>query len=160
MAQIGIGMIEMYVDLITKDFEPILVELAAYESRLKEQVIEEVRRDMGIADLILQRAELRATLEELDTKIARVEGNKYDSNNPLDSEVKSRLSKRLNGTSKEVHEVINNLIRRVKLAGVSTEMKNVFEQIPKVLEELKTKVKSLPAPETIQTAQKRKRISH
>lgn len=142
---LGIGMIEMYTKMVKDEFAPIISQLNARREVEKHNTEVEVRKDIGIYDMTVKRFKLKAQLDELERQLKSYEQSQYYGKpSKLDALVKAKMDERKNGLLKETETIQNDLIKRIKLAGVAGDIKEVFETLPELIAPLEKKLKALP----------------
>ena len=149
MAKLGVTAINMYCDMIKESFNPILAELNSREYDIKEEVETMVKKDVGIYDLYVKHARLKLEIKEIERKLKGWEVSNHTPMgwlNPIDERVEVIMRKQRNGLRKEVEKELNDLIYAVKLSGLDSDTKSVFEKLPKIVESLAKKVNKLPPP--------------
>jgi len=140
----------MYEELLDKELDPVIKILEARGNAMKDRVTVEVKRDMGIYDLILKKAQLEVHLEEVKKELREktekryvdVDGErKYIS--PVDAEIERRLNES-NSSLVEVKSFRDNLVKEIKLACGTPEIRAMFDKLAPEVEKWMDKVKRLP----------------
>jgi hypothetical protein len=147
MAKLGITMIDMYCAMVRDDFNPLIISLTARATGVKDKVELQVKKDMGVYHLYQKKAELELALKEVKEKLSDVEGNDYIDGlyqNKIQHEVKRRLDL-INEPLKEVKRQRDSMIRQIKMSGIGDDIKQVFEAVPSILEDLVSRFGNLPA---------------
>ena len=144
---LGITMIEMYCSMVRDDFNPLINILTARTRGVEHKVEIQVKKDFGVYDLFMKKAELELALKEVKAKLDSVEGNDYRGGkwvNKIQFEVERRLDL-INEPLKEVQRQRDSMVRDIKMSGVGQDIKGVFEGMPTIIQELVEKFGNLPA---------------
>jgi hypothetical protein len=149
---IGIGMIEMYSKMIKDEFQPVISQLTARRTVEKANMEIAVRKEMGIYQMTIKKFKLQAQLEELKRQLKGYEekqnlkiDGKFIYQSKIDHLVDAKMAEKKNGLLLEAETVKNDLIKRIKLAGVHGDVKAVFDDLSKLFEPIKKELKALPA---------------
>jgi hypothetical protein len=142
--------IRMYEELLDKELNPVITILEARGNALKERITVEVKRDMGIYDLILKKVQLETALEEVkrslrektDKKYIDVDGERVYMS-PIDAEIERRL-KESNSPLVEVKAFRDGLVKEIKLACGTPEIREMFNKLLPEVAKWTEKVKRLP----------------
>ena len=149
MAKLGVTAINMYCDMIKESFGPILAELNSREHSVKEEIETMVKKDVGIYDLYVKQARLKLEIKEIERKLKGWEVSNHTPMgwlNPVEERVEVIMRKQRNGLRKEIEKELTDLIYAVKLSGLDSDTKAVFEKLPKIVEGFAKKVNKLPPP--------------
>jgi len=148
---LGMKAIEMYEGMIMKDFGPLISILGARTAGIDEAVRQQVKKDLGVYDLLAEKAALEERIKEINTETkAIMEKNyHYDENGKLSGICKLdvEVNKRLEAMNKELttaKAARDGMIRRVRLSGITADIQAVFEGSAKVIEQLAEEAKNLP----------------
>jgi hypothetical protein len=144
---LGIGMIEMYTKMIKTEFEPLISNLEARRTVEKANTEVDVRKELGIYNLTVKKFKLQAELDEIKRQLKTYEDTNYQQGkyvSKIDEVVSAKMAERKNGLLAKTEKIRNDLIKRVKLAGVNADIKEVFEDLPALLEPLEKEIKKLP----------------
>lgn len=144
---LGIGMIEMYTKMIKTEFQPLISSLQARRTVEKANTEIEVRKELGIYDLTVKKFKLEAQLDEIKRQLQTYEDTNYKRGkyvSKIDEVVNAKMAERKNGLLAKTEKIRNDLIKRVKLAGVNADVKEIFEDLPALLEPLQKEIKTLP----------------
>lgn len=132
-----------------RELDPVVKILEARGNAMKDRITVEVKRDMGIYALILKKTQLETALEEVKRELrdktsqryVDVDGErKYVS--PIDVEIERRL-REINSPLVEVKSFRDNLVKQIKLACGTPEIRQMFEKLEPEIEEWRAKVKRL-----------------
>jgi hypothetical protein len=145
---LGIGMIEMYTKMIKDDFAPIISQLNARCTVERANMEITVRKELGIYNLTVKKFKLAAELGEVERQLKTYEATEYNpktgrSHSKIDKVIDAKMAERKNGLFKETETLRNDLVKRVKLAGVHGDIKNVFDKVPALLASLEASAKKL-----------------
>jgi hypothetical protein len=142
--------IRMYEELLDKELNPVIKILEARGSAIKDRVTVEVKRDMGIYDLTLKKFQLEAALEEVKRSLKEKTEKRYldvngerEYESPVDAEIKRRVNE-INSPLVEVTSFRDNLVKQIKLACGTPEIRQMFEKLLPEVEQWMQKVKKLP----------------
>jgi hypothetical protein len=97
--------------------------------------------------MLQKRLELQ--LSEVKEKIERIAGGRYSKNEAFEEAVDLKANELLgqigNGSLADIEATYEHFLRKVRLAGVTEEVRDVFEKdLPNKIAELVTAVKALP----------------
>jgi hypothetical protein len=149
-AKLGIQMIDMYCQLVYQEFRPILDSLRARRQVEEHNCEIDVRKELGIYDLTTKRMKLKAQLDEIERQLRSYEkAEHYGQPSKIEKIVKVKMAESKNGILKEAEMLQMDLIRRIKLSGVTGDVKEVFDEIPKLIAPLEKKIKALPKPKKV-----------
>jgi hypothetical protein len=142
--------IRMYEELLDKELNPVIRILEARGSAIKDRVTVEVKRDMGIYDLTMKKFQLEAALDEVKRQLKEKTEKRYlDVNgerkyvSPVDAEIERRVNE-INSPLIEVTSFRDNLVKEIKLACGTPEIRAMFEKLMPEVQEWMEKVKKLP----------------
>lgn len=151
--QMGINMIEMYVNMVKEEFEPLMAQLNARETVMRSNMEVEVRKELGIYNMTIKKHKLQAELDELNRQLKEFEDkkhyDKYGYSSRISQVVDAKMAERKNGIRVEIESLRDHMIKRIKLAGLTGDIKQAFDDLPKLIEPLKKKLKELPAPKAV-----------
>jgi hypothetical protein len=146
--QLGIGMIEMYSKMIAEEFAPIISQLNARRSVETANMEIQVRKELGIYNRTIKKFKLEAELAELNRQLKVYEENSsYERGgwcSKIDEIVNAKMEATKNGLLKETEVIRDDLIKRIKLAGVHGDIKTVFDDLSALIAPLQKKLKALP----------------
>jgi hypothetical protein len=150
--------IKMYESMIEADFEEMMDTVNEYRSALNEQARVEVGKETGLFELKMQEKKLELQLSDIRDKITALAGkSKWEKNKGYEAMVERRVSQLLgsvgNGSLAEIQANYEFFLRKVRLAGVTDDVRDLFEKdLPAKIKELSKKIASLPAPKKIRSA--------
>jgi len=140
----------MYEELLDKELDPVIKILEARGNAVKDRVTVEVKRDMGIYDLILKKTQLETALDEVKRQLREKTSQRYIDVNgerkymsPVDAEIERRLDE-INSPLVEVRSFRDNLVKQIKLACGTPEIRQMFEKLTPEIQKWTEKVKKLP----------------
>jgi len=142
---LGINMINMYVQMIEEEFKPLVQELEAQAHGFKEELEIQVKKDFGIYELCAERAAIVKRLEEVQEKLIEYEKERWIDDkweNPLKAEVERRLEM----SHLPLHQVKKDqqaLIKKIKLCGAIGDIQEVFQKVSETVTWLKANALSL-----------------
>ena len=117
--QIGVQMIEMYCNMVKKNFAPILDELNLEEIALKKAIEIEVKKEIGVYDLYMEKAKMQLRYDEINRQLKRHEeryrNDAGDYATDIEREVNMRLLKQRSKFQSEVEKIKEDLIYKIKL---------------------------------------------
>jgi hypothetical protein len=142
--------IRMFEELLDKELNPVIKILEARGNAVKDRVTVEVKRDMGIYGLILKKTQLETALDEVKRELRDKTSQKYmdvDGErkyvSPVDVEIERRL-REINSPLVEVKSFRDSLVKQIKLACGTPEIREMFEKLTPEIETWRAKVKRLP----------------
>ena len=142
--------IRMFEELLDKELNPVITILEARGNAVKDRITVEVKRDMGVYDLILKKAQLEAALDDVRQELREKTSQRYIEVNgvkkymsPVDAEIGRRLDE-VNSPLVELKSFRDNLIKQIKLACGTPEIRQMFEKLAPEIETWMAKVKKLP----------------
>ncbi len=154
-AKLGIKMIEMYEDMVRKDFAKLTQGAEVIMLKMKAQIKEQVREDFGLLDLVNQERELSMQLAQVQGKLKDLNRETYDMSKRtyktiVDAEVDRRIEQQFPLLA-SINETRDEVIRSIKLSGVDDGIAEVFKALPETISKLQrsievgaTKVEALP----------------
>ena len=142
--------IRMYQELLDKELDPVIKILEARGNAVKDRVTVEAKRDMGVYDLILKKVQLETALEEVKDELRDKTSARYIEVNgerkhmsPVDAEIERRLSE-INSPLVEAKSFRDNLVKEIKLAAGTPEIREMFAKLEPEIKMWMDKVKRLP----------------
>lgn len=148
---LGINLINMYEKMVNEDFDPLISSLIARCAGVKERVVTQVKKDLGIYKLYEEQAVLEVRLNEIKRSLKEYEDQYHRSSDSgyryisrIDVAVEKKLTE-INAPLREVAAVKESLLRQIRLAGVGQEIKSTFDGLPSLIADLTEKFGSLPA---------------
>ena len=140
----------MYEELLDKELDPVIKILEARGDAVKDRVTVEAKRDMGVYDLILKKVQLETALEEVKNELRDKTSARFIEVNgerkhmsPVDAEIERRLSE-INSPLVEAKSFRDNLIKEIKLAAGTPEIREMFSKLEPEIKTWMDKVKRLP----------------
>jgi len=146
--QLGITQINMYVDMVTAEFAPVIAILEGRTEGVKPYIGEQVKKEFGIYELLAERAALEERIRQIENLTESYTKKNYDIQVggyrcKLDAEVEKRIEL-LNRPLAETKATRDAIIKQIKLASAVPEVKSMFEEIGNEVTRLAEKAKSLP----------------
>lgn len=142
---LGITQINMYCDLVKKEFEPIEKILTSRTHGLESFIETQVKKDWGIYELCAEKAAIKQRLDELDSRLREYIGFGYrDENTKLKKEVRKRLFE-MNEPLVKVQAQKDCLLKQIKLSNAPKEVSSLFVKIEEEVKTLLAEVSALPA---------------
>ena len=146
--KMGINMIEMYCKMIKENFEPIFETLKARDFKLEEQCRIQAKKELGIYDKMVKLSQLKLQVKELKDELEMYTKTDYHNNHK--SKVQRLTDEKMkivrNGFHDKVHATVRDMVYKIKLSGLDSETKSVFDQMPDVIKSLTSQLKQLPDP--------------
>lgn len=140
MAVMGIDKINMYVGLIDDEFGPLLRAIQADEADLKILLTREARKELGIYDLHKEKIEIEMRLEEVKEQLNTYEELKFfegiGRTSKLNELVKDKVNEYGNGVNRKIKDAHKEMVKRIKLSGISEDISKVFKDLPKRIKQL------------------------
>ena len=144
--QIGVQMIDMYCNMIKDQFQPIIDILNHREKLLQKNLEIEARKELGIYDLYVKKAKLKLELDEIKRQLDGWESRDRHPDGtygtPVEHLVQVKLTSLRSPIRKEVDEILQKLIYKIKLSGLNADAKEVFTDLPNIIKELSDKLSS------------------
>jgi hypothetical protein len=148
---LGIGMIEMYTKMVRDDFAPIISQLNARRTIERANMEITVRKELGIYNLTVKKFKLQAELGEIERQLKSYEektnvkiNGRFEYESKIGHVVNAKMAEAKNGLLKETEISRNQMIKRIKLAGVHGDIKKVFDDMSSFIEPLQKQLKKLP----------------
>lgn len=147
---LGPQMIEMYVDMIKQDFDPLITRLKNRTHGLKPKITKQVKIDLGIYELYQEKAALNVRLDEIKSRLAEFEVTQpewRDGDGSWRSRIDKEVAERMDAVNEPLTEAITTrgrLIREIKLSGIGEDIKTTFDALPGILKDLAEKFADLP----------------
>jgi len=139
MARLTKFELEMYMEMVAEEFGPILRMIDAAEATKKEQITRDVRIDLGVYKLYSERLQLKERLDEINSQLKDFETKRHSPlgfKSMIDEMVEDRMRSATNGVGQQIRELKDAAIKKIRLAGCSVPITNVFNDLPKKVEEL------------------------
>ena len=158
--ELSVTKINMYIDMIGEEFEPLMNEVSAMESGMRSKLKEQTIEDLGLNVLIEEFETISKQLTKLieKTKPYLQIGWHYHGGNDnelfctttsdLDKIVSTRMQVLRRGPIEEVYNAKKSLENRIRLAGVGEDIRKAFVDLPRTLSALKKQFAALPDPTT------------
>jgi hypothetical protein len=153
--QMTLGLINMFISEVDNLFAPLMKEVTSRESILKIQADIEARRELGIYELTMRKAQLELELAEITRKIKVYTERDYTKRPPTSvyehkvEEILDRL-RAGNPTLREIEKEKQQVIRNVRIAALGDDMRDILmNTLPKVIEGLTQKVAALPPVQSV-----------
>lgn len=148
---LSVTQIKMYENMVHADFEELMGRVQEYRSALQDQARVEVSKEKGLFELKILAKKLELQLDEVKAKIKQIAGSKYSNKPEFEDAIDRRVSVLLgtvaDGSLADIEATYNHFVRKVRLAGLTDEVRGVFEtELPARLKELTAAVKQLPPP--------------
>lgn len=142
----SLSMIKMYEGMVKQEFSPLKCFLEERTVQVRQQVEQEVKKELGIYDLYVEETALKVRSKEIEGTLEVYE-NKGWRNGKYCSRIEEMVENRLtekDGVLKGLLDAEKTAVKALRLCGAQKEVLKVFEALPLVLEELKKTVKALP----------------
>jgi len=146
-----ISHIRMYEEMVSKELEPVARILEARGAAIKDTVMVQVKRDLGVYDLILKKMQLQAEMAEVESLLRNKTSNQYIEVNgerrwmsPIEAEVDRRM-KEENRPLEEVKVFKESLMKDIRLSLGTPEIKAMFDKLTPQVEKMLRDAKKLPA---------------
>jgi len=146
--KMGINMIEMYCKMIKENFEPIFETLKARDFKLEEQCRIQAKKELGIYDKMVNLSKLKLQIGQLKEELLSFTERNFKSGhkNKIDRLTDEKMKIVRNGFHDKVHATMKDMIYKVKLSGLDSDTKSVFDQMPDIIKSLTSELKQLPDP--------------
>ena len=153
--ELSVSKINMYLDMVDREFAPLMNEVKAMESTIKQQVKQQAMEDLGLNDLKQELDAIQAQIDEIIARAdpyAKLDWSSWDKRfdfklcDDFNSIVETRMRVCRKGPIEQTYKALNDAQDAIKLAGVGQDVRNAFDRIPKVLESLKHQFAALPDP--------------
>jgi Mg2+ and Co2+ transporter CorA len=155
MAQITKSMIDMYIGMVKDEFKPVIDALKSRTDKIKNEIEDQVKKELGYYELEAQKAALELKLTEVRKKLWEMKGGLghhnyddhyyYNNNSPMliETETKKRL-KQVNQPLVQAESTMNDAIKKVKLMSCGKEFANVMDSIADQVGILANNIAQLP----------------
>jgi len=146
--KLGINMIEMYCKMIKESFEPILETLKTRDFELEEQCRTQAKKELGIYDKMVNLSKLKLQIGQLKEELLSFTEKNYTNShkNKIDRLTDEKMKIVRNGFHDKVNATMKDMIYKVKLSGLDSDTKSVFDQMPDIIKSLTSELKQLPDP--------------
>jgi Mg2+ and Co2+ transporter CorA len=149
--QLGITQINMYVDMVTAEFAPVITALEGRTESIRAVICEQVKMDLGIYELLAEKAALEERINEIEERTAKYTKNEYDPHAlmyrcRIDAEIEKRIEL-LNQPLGEAKARRDSIIKQIRLSSAVPEVRAMFEEIGKEVTKIAETVRSLPPVE-------------
>ncbi len=152
--------------MVTKELEPVIRILEARGAAMKEGITVQVKRDLGVYDLILKKAQLKAELDEVDSLLSAKTKNQYIEVNgervwtsPIDAEVDRRM-KEANRPLEEAKAYKERILKEIRLSIGTPEIRAMFTKLTPDVERMLKGTKRLPVIRIKPLTEKDKTVLH
>jgi len=162
MGLLGVKQIEMYSEMIAEKFQPIVGLLEGRTAGAKDGISQQVKKDLGVYDLLAEKAALQERINEIDRTTTDILHRQYLVGTGWASKLDAEINKRMEEMNPLLTEIKNErqaLINEIKLAGVSDQVIALFTKLDDRMKVLGEKVSKLPAIEVLPAEQGRKKLS-
>lgn len=139
MARLNKFELEMYMTMIEEEFGPILRMISAAEATKREQITRDVRMSLGIYELYSERLQLKDRLAEIDNQLKDYESKRHTPSgfkSMVDEMVEDRMRSATHGIGQQIRDLKDSAIKKIRLVGCPVPITNVFNDLPKKVEEL------------------------
>jgi Mg2+ and Co2+ transporter CorA len=155
MAQITKSMIDMYIGMVKDEFKPVIDALKSRTDKIKNEIEDQVKKELGYYELEAQKAALELKLTEVRKKLWEMKGGLghhnyddhyyYNNNSPMliETETERRL-KQVNQPLVQAESTMNDAIKKVKLMSCGKEFANVMASIADQVDILANNIAQLP----------------
>lgn len=143
---LSLGMIEMYIELVKKEYEPLINMLKAKSEAMKSHIEIQVKKDFGIYDLLAEYEAIEIRREEIKDKLADFNNNYWSNSKNLckvDREVERRLREMFTPLV-EAEIAQENALKKIKLMGAGDDVKKIFENLTEEIKLMSESYKILP----------------
>jgi len=162
MGLLSIKQVEMYSEMITEKFQPIVELLEGRTSGAKDVVSKQAKKDLGVYDLLAERAALTERIEEIDRATNDIIHKQYLTGMGWTCKLDVEIEKRLENMNPLLTEIKNErqaLINEIKLSGVSDQVIALFEKLDDRMKVLAEKAGKLPPIKILPAKKSRKRLN-
>ena len=147
---LSIGMIQMYVDMAEKEYNPLIAALQAKSEVLRDKIKTEVKKDFGIYNLIAEYQAINVRKQEIMKKLRSFHNGYINESNeiPCLSKVSEEVNRRIEALFpmlQKVQEEKDTIIKKIRLMGAGDDVKSVFEDIAANVAMLATSINNMPA---------------
>lgn len=151
--QLGVKQIEMYVGMISKEYQPLLDEVAYLEQQEQQAVRATAMRNVGLYTVLEEVKKCEAKLELLHQEQKRLTGQHHQwwekgeatETSPLGAEIR-RLSRISPTVGEQVRCAKEQAIKNIKLCGITEDVKDIFTRNEEIIANLTKTVAKLPKP--------------
>lgn len=140
--------------------------LEARGAAIKDSITVQVKRDLGVYDLILKKAQLKAQLDEVDSILSAKTRNTYVEVNgekvwttPIDAEVDRRM-KEENRALEEAKAYKESILREIRLSIGTPEIRAMFAKLTPDVKKMLNDVRRLPVLRVRPLSEKDKTVLH
>lgn len=143
---LSLGMIEMYVDLVKKEYEPLISMLKAKSEAMKSKIEIQVKKDFGIYNMLAELEAIDIRREEIKDKLKEFNNNYWSSSGNLckvDQEVNRRVREMFTPLA-EAEIAQEAALKKIKLMGAGDDVKKIFDNLTEEIRLLTDSFKALP----------------
>jgi len=143
---LSLGMIEMYVDLVKKEYEPLISMLKAKSEAMRSKIEIQVKKDFGIYNMLAELEAIDIRREEIKDKLKEFNDNYWSSNGNLckvDQEVNRRVREMFTPLA-EAEIAQEAALKKIKLMGAGDDVKKIFDNLTEEIRLLTDSFKALP----------------
>lgn len=159
---LSLGMISMYEGLLDDEFKPVMAILEARSKAIEPRVRVQVKKDLGVYDLLLKKAALEEQLRAVESELEDKVGNEKNSWLTKESEVEKETKRRLeeeNVPLASAQAFQHSLKKSIRLSGATSEVQSMFSKLAVEIKKLKEDTENLPPIEWKPTKSDRKLLS-
>ena len=143
---LSLGMINMYTDLVEKEYEPLIGMLKAKAEAMKSHIEIQVKKDFGIYDLLAELEAKEIRCQEIKDKLKEFNNEYWSGSGHLckvDQEVNRRVREMF--TPLAAAEIAQeNALKKIKLMGAGDDVKKIFENLTTEISLMTESYKLLP----------------
>jgi hypothetical protein len=134
--------------MIKENFEPIFETLKTRDFELEEQCRIQAKKELGIYDKMVNLSKLKLQIGQLKEELLSFTEKNYTNShkNKIDRLTDEKMKIVRNGFHDKVHATMKDMIYKVKLSGLDSDTKSVFDQMPDIIKSLTSELKQLPDP--------------
>ena len=145
------GMIDMYIEMVEKEYSPLISMLEAKTSALAPRIAKQVKKDLGIYNLLMEEKALETRLKEIKQELKaftnrRCEwrnGEYREGRNKIDEEINNRLEA-LNAPLCQAKAAQNAMVKNIKLMAAGDDVKAIFENMAAEIALMADQFKDMP----------------
>ena len=163
---LGIGMIQMYTQMVREEWSPVIQELGERQTAIYGEIEKIVKQEKGYYEVKAKRAAIQAQLEDVNIELFHLTGEWLGKSHGgpgasraiIDKEVKRRL-KKINVPLETAQNMRDESIKGIKLASAGADVQTLFANIRNdvrsavgtiaALPPLKEVMKSLPGSKRV-----------
>ena len=145
------GMIDMYIEMVEKEYSPLISMLEAKTSALAPRIAKQVKKDLGVYNLLMEEKALETRLKEIKGELKAFTNRPYvwlnnghrEGRNKIDEEIHNRLNA-LNAPLCQAKAAKDAVVKNIKLMAAGDDVKLIFTNMAAEIALMAEQFKNMP----------------